>query len=932
MSLDQVEQRARRRPADVGLVSLPKPRSAERQEVADAGVPVAAVQLVGRLRERHVLQRTLADAASGRSRALVLRGEEGVGKSALLGHLSGQLTGWRVLSIQAAPAEQGVPYAALRRLCGPLLHQLAALSAPQRQALERCFGPHPGTAADPALTALATYALVAHSARDYPVACLVDDAQRLDLASATALSYLGRRLGAERVALVCAARPSDDDDPLASLPALHVGGLAVPDARRLLLDRLDGPVDGSVAARIVAECRGNPRAILGLTGTWTAHELAGGFAVPDGRRLAQPLRQGWIDRIDGLPADTRLLVLTAASEPLGDPLLLRRAAELLGVDPRAIAPAVEAGLLQVQHRVQFAHPLVRDVAYGSSDLDVRARVHRALATATDPDADADRRAWHRAAATSGPEEAVAAALETSAAQAHARAGLGAAAAFLARATELSPDVRARARRAVDAAAASLEAGDLGRTRLLLDVARGLPADEPLAARTDLVAARLALATAPGNGATRLLLQAARRLERVDRRLARETCLDALASAVVGSRAEEPGGVREAARAGRALLPTDGSSGTADLVLAALVDLAEGGAAAAACRTALRAVVEDSARGESRWLWHGTVIALATWDDATARLLAERHVQRTRVTGAVGQLALALGGVAATSVLDGELAAVGSDAASTAALLFHAWRGRTEDRAVVDHQRDVAAGRGDAHGQAMADYAQAVLCNGSGDHEQALGAALRAVVEHDAVVGGWAWAELVEAAARSGRDDLAAEAAQELRRRADAAGTAWASGVSARASALVDAGSEAEESFRRAVGHLRRANVRAELARTHLLHGEWLLHVDRRSDARIELHTAHDAFVAMGMEAFAARARAALSMAGGAVRPLTGEQDALTAQEEQIAGLARDGLSNPEIGAQLFLSSRTVEWHLRKVFTKLGISSRRDLRRALGEPA
>jgi DNA-binding CsgD family transcriptional regulator len=715
------------------------------------------------------------------------------------------------------------------------------------------------------------------------------------------------------------------------LPALHVGGLAITDARRLLLDSLDGPLDGSVAARIVAECRGNPRVILGLPGTWTAPELAGGYAVPDGRRLAAISQRGWVDRIARLPADTRLLVLTAASEPLGDPLILRRAAELLGVDPRAVAPAVEAGLLQVHARVQFAHPLLRDVAYGASDPDVRARVHRALATATDPDADGDRRAWHTAAATCGADEAVATALETSAAQAHARAGLGAAAAFLARATELSPDPRARARRAVDAAAAALEAGSLDRTRLLLDVARSLPADEPLAARADLVAARLALASAPGNDATTRLLQAARRLEPFNRRLARETCLDALASAVVGSRADEPGGVREAARAGRALLPTDGGSSTVDLVLAALVDLAEDGAATAACRTALGAVVEDSARGESRWLWHGTVIALATWDDATARLLGERFVQRARVSGAVGQLALALGAVVTTSVLDGELSAAAPQAALSAALLLHAWRGRAEDRVAVDHQRAVAAARGDAHAVSMADYGQAVLCNGAGEHEQALTAALRAVVEHDAVVGGWCWAELVEAAVRSGRDDLAAEAAQELRRRADAAGTAWASGMAARASALVAAGSDAEASFRQAVGHLRRAQVRAELARTHLLHGEWLRHVGRPSDARVELHTAHDAFVAMGMEAFAARARAQLALAGGAVRPLGGGQDALTAQEAQIAGLARDGLSNPEIGARLFLSSRTVEWHLRKVFTKLGIGSRRELRAALGGP-
>ncbi len=907
---------------------------------------VTPTRLVGRLPERQLLQRLVADVAAGRSRALVLRGEDGVGKSALLRHLTGELTGWRILSVQAGPAECGVSYSALHRLCSPLLGQLDALSVPQREALERSFGLRPGPAAEPALTALATYALVVNAAKDYPLACVVDDAHWLDPASASAQSYLARRLSAERVALLCASRPTADGDPLLQLPAMRMTGLAVPDARRLLLDKLVGPLDGSVAARIVAECRGNPRVLLGLPATWGTAELAGGFAVSDGQQVPPPLRRRWSERIRALPPETRLLVVAAAAEPLGDPLLLRRAAEALGTVLDAVSPAVDAGLLQVHSRVLFAHPLIRDVAYGSCTADERARAHGALAAATDPDADADRRAWHRAWATRAADDSVASALEAAAAQAHARGGLAAGAAFLTRATELTADARIRSRRAVDAAAANLEAGSFDIARTMLDVARAHRADEPLAAHIALVEARLALAEVGGNEATLALQQAARRLEPVERRLACETYVDALTAAAFQSVPHEPGGLRETARAARAVLPTLAATGTAGLLLSALASFAETGTSTSHCRTALRAVSEDSERGELRWLWHGTLLAFNTWDDRTARLLANRHVRVCRTTGALSQLPLALGAAAIMAMLDGELStassvlaagrttgrALGVDGDPPAALLVHAWRGRAQDRVVVDDGRELAAARGDGHLLAMADYAQAVLRNGSGDRTEALSAALRAVVEHDFLASNWCWAELVEAAARAGRQDLAEEGVHELAHRTRGAGSDWASGVHARSAALVSTGVAAEDAYRRAIDHLRRTKLRLELARTHLLYGEWLRHVDRRSDARIELHTAYDAFLAMGMEAFAARARAELSLSGGAVRPLAGEQDALTAQEEQIAGLARDGLSNPEIGALLFLSSRTVEWHLRKVFTKLGISSRRELRRALGAPA
>jgi len=472
MSLGQIEQPVRQPAADVRVLADRDPRrtaaarrAGARQEGSPEGTEVTSTSLVGRLRERQLLQRLVADVAAGRSRVLVLRGEDGVGKSALLGHLTGELTGWRVLSVHGAPAERGVSFGALHRLCSPLLGRLDALSVPQREALERSFGLRRGPAAEPALTALATYALIANAAKDYPLACVVDDAHWLDPASASALSYLARRLSAERVALLCASRPTADGDPLQQLPAMRVTGLAVADARRLLLDRLPGPLDGSV------ECRGNPRVLLGLPATWGTTELVGGFAVSDGQQVPPPLRRRWSERMQALPPETRLLVVLAAAEPLGDPLLLRRAAEVLGTAIDAVSPAVEAGLLQVHSRVLFAHPLIRDVAYGSCTADERARAHGALAAATDPDADADRRAWHRACATRAADDSVASALEAAAAQAHARGGLAAGAAFLTRATELTPDARLRARRAVGAAAANLEAGSFDTARGLLDAAR-----------------------------------------------------------------------------------------------------------------------------------------------------------------------------------------------------------------------------------------------------------------------------------------------------------------------------------------------------------------------------------------------------------------------------------------------------------------------------
>ena len=469
-------------------------------------------ELLGRRGECEALDRLVADVLAGSSRVLVLRGEAGVGKSALLAYLSGRTAGWQVASAVGVESEMDLAYSGLHQLCAPLLDHLDELPVPQRNALATVFGLSTGPAPDRFLVGLATLTLVAQAAEQQPLACIVDDAQWLDGASAQLLAFVARRLLAERVALVCAARTGTGDGVLAGLPALEIRGLSDGDARPLLLGHVHGPIDAAVTDQIVAESRGNPLALLELPRTWDAAGLAGGFGLPASQPVAGKIEHSYVQRLRLLPADTRLLVLTAAAEPLGDPVLLRRAAGALGIDMMAAAPAVDAGLIQVRIRVEFAHPLVRSAAYRAADAADRRRVHYALADATDAQTDPDRRAWHRARAASGPDEEVAVELEQSAGRAQARAGLAAAAAFLTRATELTPLPEARTRRALAAAFANVQAGAFDSTRTLLTIARDGPVDELQRAQIDLVCAQMAFASSRGNEATLLLLAAAQRLQ------------------------------------------------------------------------------------------------------------------------------------------------------------------------------------------------------------------------------------------------------------------------------------------------------------------------------------------------------------------------------------------------------------------------------------
>ncbi|WP_250031109.1 AAA family ATPase [Paractinoplanes maris] len=881
---------------------------------------------LGRQAECAALDGLLDDVSGGHGRVLVVRGEQGCGKSTLLAYTAERAGKFQVLPVSGVESEQEMPYGGLHQLCAPLLVHLSRLPTPQCEALSVVFGLSTGPPPDRLLVGLAVLNLLAEAAAAQPVLCLVDDAQWLDSASASTLSFVARRLAAESVGCVYATR-ENGDDILAGLPTVWVRGLNDADARALLRRTVHGFMDVAVLDQIVAESHGNPLALLELPRTWTATDLAGGFGLPGSRSVAGRIEQSYGRRLSRLPAGTRLLVLAAAADPLGDPGLLDRAAHRLGADPAELAHAVDEGLLEVHRRVVFAHPLIRSAAYRYADAGDRHRVHHALAEATDAAADPDRRAWHRSRAVAEPDEQVAAELEQSAGRARSRGGPAAAAAFLSRSAELTPDPAEQVRRGLDAAFANLRAGAFDQARRLLMLAVAGPADPLAQARAGLLRARLASAARAGN-AVPLLLAAAGSLERLDPGLSRQAYLDALVAAQSPAGRRHGPGLAEVARAAARRL--DAEPGVADLLLKAFgaVTGDDYETAAPVVREALTALRDGEPSAQE--LGQGAWLALGLWADRDMYELSDRNLRAARTTGALSELPPALNIRAATLVLFGEPAAAASlieEARSVraatgvpetpyAALVLAGWQGRD------GRSRDLIDGSG-----APADYARSVLGNGLGRHDEALEAARRAWDEPgETTAGNQALPELVEAAVRCGREDLAEEALRELTRRAEAGGTDWALGLAAVSRAQL---SRDPADFRRAVALLGRTRARPALARAHLLHGEWLGRDGRRAEAGPELALAYEMFTTMGLAGFAERARREL-LASGAAAPHRQARirEELTTQQAQIAQMAREGLSNPEIGAKLFLSARTVEWHMRKVFTKLGISSRRQLREAL----
>jgi DNA-binding CsgD family transcriptional regulator len=755
------------------------------------------------------------------------------------------------------------------------------------------------------------------------------------------LAFAARRLLAEPVALIFAAREPGDDHELAGMPGLTVTGLGDADARAVLASAVGGRLDVRVADLIVAETRGNPLALLELPRGLAPAELAGGFGLPGAAPLAGRIEASFACQLDALPDQTRWLLLLAAADPSGDRPLVWRAAGRLGIPVQAGAPAVEAGLVEFGTRVRFRHPLVRSAAYRSASFSERQRMHGALAEATDPIADPDRRAWHRAQAAAGPDEEVAAELECSAGRAQARGGLAAAAAFLERSVLLTADPARHAERALAAAQASLQAGAFGKALDLLATAEAGPLDELQSARVDLLRGQIAFASGPGADAPALLLKAAKRLEPLNLDLARQTYLNAWVTAPLAGRLAGAGDLLEVSRAVRALPPAR-SPRPADLLLDGLALLVTDGPAAAA--PVLRQAVTTFASGDisrEEGLASGWLAAGVLWDDDAGRAIMDREVRLAREAGALDELPVNLIPLALSAIFRGDFAAAasliaegdavcevtGSRLAPYAAMFLAAMRGNQAELTSLT-EATIAAAEAEGQGAAVtcAHWAAAILHNGLGRYADAFAAAGRARADSHLYLSMWALPELIEAAVRTSNTGVAAGALERLAESTSVSGTDWALGVEARSRALLSAGEAADRLYLEAIERLGRTSMRTELARVHLLYGEWLRRENRRTDAREQLRSAYQMLTAMGMEGFAERARRELLATGETVRKRTVETlTDLTAQEAQIAKLARDGHTNQEIAAQLFISPRTVEWHLGNVFTKLGITSRKGLR-------
>jgi DNA-binding CsgD family transcriptional regulator/tetratricopeptide (TPR) repeat protein len=893
--------------------------------------------VVGRGPELARLGRVLGAARDGGSGALVVRGEPGIGKSALLEHVTAAATGFDILRAVGVEGEIDLPYAGLHQLCRPLLDQVVELPEPQRDALRVAFGLAPGDLPDRYVVGLAALSLMSAAAVRQPLLCVVDDAQWLDGPTAQALAFVGRRLGADSVSLVISTRSADE--VFEGIPELGLGGLSTAESRRVLGTVLVGRVDEAVRERILAEAHGNPLALMELPRTLTAAETATGIVQGTADSLTSRLEAGYRRRLEALPENTRTLLVIAAADPLGDPLLLLRAASHLGVGVEAADAAEAANLLEIKEHVTFRHPLVRSTAYRSASANERRAAHAALADATDPDLEPDRRVWHRAQASAVPDEKLAAELEQMAERARARGGLAASAAFLESAVRLTPDPAHRSERALAAAEQKVDAGAFGDAERLLRTAATGSESALVRARTERLAARIDLARAfDDREALNRALDAARRLLRLDPKLGREALLEAfLASRYTENRevciavgqvfvehAEGTGSdAIELLLGGYALLLSKGYPAGTDLLTQALHEL--------------RSATPSTELEAEAALQAATTIAPALWDFESMGSIMDGLVHWVREAGVLRLLPKALQGLtwaqiyggafrdAAAALTEADAVEAVTGGASTPAnwAILHAWC--QDERVALDLIAEC-----ERKGAQLPDteYARALLFNGLGRYDLALAAAQRSCDAHQVGAWGSALVEMVEAAVRSADSVRAVWALDQLVTRTRKGGTDWALGLEARARALMD-DVDPEDHYREAIERLARTPLRPDLARAHLLYGEWLRRVHRRVDARAELVRAHELFSAMGAAAFTDRTRRELVATGEHVRRRVDDRRIdLTAQERQIARLASTGLTNAEIAGQMFLSARTVEWHLRQVFGKLGIASRRELRTAI----
>jgi DNA-binding CsgD family transcriptional regulator len=911
-------------------------------------IPARATRrFVNRTNELAALDGLLASARSGSSAVLILRGGPGVGKTMLLERAIEQASGFRVGRVGGVDSELDLPYAGLHQLLVPFLQEIEDLPGPQRDALASTLGLIEAKRSDRFLTALGVLTLLSNAAKETGLLCAVDDAEWLDEASAQVLSFVARRLFCEGIAMLFTfGAPYATPTGLAPFRELSFDGLSQASSRKLLDQEVEGPLDSDVRDRLIVEVEGNPLALIELAHLLTPEQLGGLAPLPEALPLGDRLEKSLMRNVRGLSSDARSVLVLVATERSGDPALLRRAADGLGLSETAIGDA--ESVLRLGSQITFRHGFVRSAVYALASETSRRDAHLALAAAMDPVADEDRIAWHRAAASADADEAVAGDLETSARKARDRGGHAAAAAVLELAARLTPDPTRRATRLLVAVEAELDAGALDKAAGLLSQVSLQRLNDGQRAEAQRLRAMSALAGG-GDGATSsLLLEAAQVLAPFDPRKARDTCLDALATTMFAGRLATEGTVSEAVRVARSIAkPTKAQTTAADLLLDGFATRFTEGSAAAA--PALRRGIKLARKnGGVRAIGPAYQAAFELWDDAALHDLAQRRVDLARRSGALIALPNALSQLGAYEVIVGRFAAAEAcfeeaDEISEAtgspgllgrsgigALVVSAWRGQEgRARALAEACARDGAARGFGTFIGIAQYALSVLELALGRYREAMIAAQDASL--DPVLVTRILPDLVEAAARCGEEQFAAKAAGELRESTTASGTDWALGTLARSQALLAGGKEAEALYREAIDRLQRCRATTQLARARLVYGEWLRRERRRIDAREELRAASQLFEGMGALAFADRAQNELAATGERVHRRTPEAlELLTPQERRIATLVAEGSSNSDAAAQLFISSRTVEYHLAKVFRKLRISSRSELARSLLE--
>jgi DNA-binding CsgD family transcriptional regulator len=920
-----------------------------RPGVAGADAEWEPAELIGRTSECSQLDSLFAEAHPGGSRVLVLRGELGIGKTDLLEYAVSSALGWRVVRTVGVESEAELAFAGLQQLCSSSLDLVEALPGPQRDALRVAFGLTVGTGAERFLVGLAALSLFSKMADAQPLICVVDDAQWLDRESAQALSFVARRLMNEPIVMLFATRGCGDH--LAGLPELIVEGLKDEDAAELLSSVLSGPVSPSVRSRIIAETRGNPLALLELPRGLTQAELAVGFGPRVDVSLPRRIEETFGRRIGRLPLETQRLLLVAAADHLGDAAKVWRAAEILGIAKEAAGPAEEAELLDIGSSVHFRHPLVRSAVYRSASYRERRVVHQALADATDPAVDPDRHAWHLAATTAGPDEAIAEELERSAVRARQRGGCAAAAALLERSAELTPEAAPQAVRRLLACGAYLQAGAINRAEELLEMSRRLLVEPVARAQAMRIEGALRFVQGRGGDTPTLLFGASVAMKELDDRLASEAMMETVEAAMWAGHLTNGTTLVDVAESVRAWSEPEQEMTTAALLLRGYEERLTVGYPAPVrwWRRAVKMSADDVS-GSTRlqllgMLWNATGDML---DFESHIAMARERVRQAREEGALATLPIALVCLAWTELLAGRteaaeaLNAEGTSIASATGApefpgahgIVHlgilAWRGQgSEVRRLADEVATEAARQRQGMTLNIVDFLLTILELGNGRYEEARKHALAVYDADPLYVGSMSLADLVEAAWRSDDLDSAKLALERLFERADASRTPWALGLLARSRALMAADGESEPHYLDALELLGRSGVATDLARAHLLYGEWLRRQRRRLEAREHLRKAYDIFSKTGAAGFARRTEAELLATGEHARQrLDHTRNELTPQELQVAQLAAEGGSNGEIAAKLYISPHTVSYHLRKVYAKLGVRSRTQLVKTL----